>query len=152
LCKLPNRLFAQQGPPLHLAIVGAPGTGKLVLAQALLNEIGNTNGHLKVTTVDCPSLFDTICNVDLALLIGPDRCDVSNNTVNQQLRTALAVSNLPFAVIYGDNQARKLSALDAIAHRLKRPIPRSTHETDWKWSCETCADGQCEHKLFTQLL
>lgn len=153
LCKSPNRLFALHVLPLHIAIVGAPGTEKSALAQALVKAIQDANEHLKVTIVDSPSLIDTIGNVALALLIGLDSRNISNNhTIPQQLRTALEVSKIPFSVIYGDAQSRKQSALDAIAHLLKRPIARSVHETDWKWSCENCADGQCEHKLFTQLL
>jgi predicted Zn-dependent protease len=133
--------------------VGAPDTGKATLAQALINEIRTYNEHLKVTVVDCTSLIDTIFSVDLALLIGVDSRDISKSqTIHHQLRTALAVSNLPFAVIYGDAQTRKQSALDAIAHHLKRPIARSSHDTVWKWACANCADAQCEHRLFTQLL
>jgi nicotinamide riboside kinase len=150
---LPNRPVAGKILPLHIAIVGAPDTGKATLAQALVNEISTYSEHLKVTVVDCTPLIDDIFSVDLALFIGLDSRDVSiRQTIHHQLRSALAVSNLPFAVIYGDPQTRKQSALDAIAHHLTRPIARSPHDTVWKWACETCADAQCEQKLFTQLL
>jgi nicotinamide riboside kinase len=71
--------------------------------------------------------------------------------ISEKLREILAVNRLPHTVVCGEGQARTQSALDAIAHHCRKPIARSTHDTVWKWSCDTCADAECEHRLFSKL-
>jgi adenylate kinase family enzyme len=138
--------------PLHIAIAGAPGTGKSALAQALVSKLNLSNDVLRLTVIDSTLILDTLHTVNLTLLTSIDTDDPVSKRIHQQLRTEFATRNLAYAVIYGDGQARTKSALDAIAHHLKRPPARSSHDTVWRWACETCADAECEHKLFSQLL
>ena len=72
--------------------------------------------------------------------------------ISERLREVLTANSLPHAVVCGEGPARTQSALDAIAHHCRKPIPRNTHDTVWKWSCDTCADAECEHRLFSKLL
>jgi hypothetical protein len=76
----------------------------------------------------------------------------TREVADRQLRAALITHKIPHAVIYGEGQARIQCALDALAHLQKKPLPRSPHDTDWKWVCETCSDAECEHRLFSKLL
>jgi hypothetical protein len=131
--------------------VGAPGTGKAALALALVSKLNHPNETLTVAVVDNTTLMAAIVNADLALLTSVDTEDTQSKYLHQQLRTILATYKLPYAVIYGDEQARTQAALDAVAHHLKQPTVRSDHDTVWRWMCETCADAQCEHRLFSQL-
>lgn len=72
--------------------------------------------------------------------------------ISEKLREILALNGLAHTVVCGDGQARTQSALDAIAHHCRKPAARSAHDTVWKWACDTCADAECEHRLFSKLL
>lgn len=99
---------------------------------------------------------------DLTLVTAPDidwQADgfqrdgiATRAAVDRKLRSVLQGSAIPYAVICGTGEARTQSALDAIAHWQRTPRPRNTHDTEWKWSCDTCSDPQCEHRLFSRLL
>jgi hypothetical protein len=72
--------------------------------------------------------------------------------VNAKLRFVLSANHLAHTVIYGIGPARTQAALDAVAHHRKKPLLRSAHDTVWRWPCDTCANAECEHRLFGRLL
>jgi len=73
------------------------------------------------------------------------------SAVDRKLRSVLQTHQIDHAVIYGDGDQRVQSALEIIAHRQKNALSRSTPNTSWQWSCDSCSDPDCEHRLFTRL-
>lgn len=71
--------------------------------------------------------------------------------INMKLRSVLEDYRLPYTVVCGKGHARTQSALDTIAYYRKHPTARSAHDTTWRWPCDTCADAECEHRLFSRL-
>lgn len=70
--------------------------------------------------------------------------------VDALVRSALARAGVPFRVVYGKGEARLANALAAV-DLLRADAGRSGHE-GWTWSCDTCSDPDCEHRLFARLL
>jgi nicotinamide riboside kinase len=71
------------------------------------------------------------------------------------LRQALQAAGLPYQTVHGKGEARTRQALRAIGAALGQPLV--TNDPAWPagrrpWSCDTCSDPGCEHRLFTQLL
>jgi nicotinamide riboside kinase len=75
--------------------------------------------------------------------------------VDAAVRHMLKMAGLPYQVVYGMGEKRLENALFCVgrqapdwAKQLERPeIP-----TRWSGHCETCGDGDCEHRLFTSLV
>jgi nicotinamide riboside kinase len=83
--------------------------------------------------------------------------------VDQKIRHMLGMAGVPFQVIYGQGPQRLANTLYCIASaaaQLDSPMAKqlcqalSRPETlpQWTGPCETCGDGECEHRLFTRLL
>jgi nicotinamide riboside kinase len=75
--------------------------------------------------------------------------------VDAAVRQMLGLAGLPYQVVYGTGEQRLENALFCIgrqapvwAKQLERPEP----PTRWSGPCETCGDGDCEHRLFTSLI
>lgn len=74
--------------------------------------------------------------------------------VDALIRAALARAAIPFAVVYGEGEARLANALAALRPRLGLPSPRSTGEVAGataRLRCRECLQPECEHRLFTAL-
>jgi nicotinamide riboside kinase len=101
---------------------------------------------------------------DVTLLTGLDLPWVSDGLqrdgphvrepVDQRVRHMLGQAGLPYQVVYGTGEERLENALFCIgrqapnwAKQLERPEP----PTRWSGPCETCGDGDCEHRLFSRL-
>jgi len=99
---------------------------------------------------------------DLTLVTGTDLPWVADGlqrdgaairaTVDRKLRLVLQAHRIDHTVIYGLGEERTQNALESVAHHQKNPLPRSAHDTDWRWSCDSCSDPECEHRLFSRLL
>lgn len=99
---------------------------------------------------------------DLTLLTGTDLPWIADGfqrdgaamqaTIDRKLRSVLQLHKIDHTVIYGLGERRIQCALEIVAHHQKNPLPRSAHDTDWKWSCDSCSDPECEHRLFSRLL
>jgi nicotinamide riboside kinase len=106
---------------------------------------------------------------DVTLLTGLDLPWVSDGLqrdgphvrepVDAAVRRMLALAGLPYQVVYGTGAQRLDNALFCIGRQapdwvknwtkqLERPEP----PTRWSGPCETCGDGDCEHRLFTRLV
>ena len=139
---------------MKVAIVGAPQTGKTQLADALLARLVAQN--LTLDIVDAASV-DRISSNDLVLLCG---LDLGHPTPAQwqadlALRNALQEAALPFQVVYGKGSQRVDNAWFCLARQAPTVRPQFTRPeppTRWSGPCETCGDGDCEHRLFTRLV
>jgi HTH-type transcriptional repressor of NAD biosynthesis genes len=102
---------------------------------------------------------------DLTLLMGLDlpwRSDgflrdspAVREATDALLRRELMAAGLPFQTIYGQGDERLRAALRAIGNALGRallPDDARLRQGSRPWSCETCSDPDCEHRLFTALL
>ena len=83
--------------------------------------------------------------------------------VDQKIRHLLGVAGVPYQVIYGQGPQRLANALYCIASaaaklhgtmakQLCQALSRPESLPTWTGPCETCGDGECEHRLFTRLL
>lgn len=92
-------------------------------------------------------------------LPAPNAARLAQDSVDQQLRQALAKTDLPYTVVYGTGAARLANALDAL-HGLagcsnpQAPPSSSSAQTrrPWVWACDTCSDPDCERRLLSDLL
>ena len=102
---------------------------------------------------------------DITLLTGLDLAWVSDGLqrvgahvrepVDQKIRQLLTQAQLSFQVVYGTGKQRLENALFCIgkqAPEWAQQLVRSAPPTRWSGPCETCGDGDCEHRLFTGLL
>ncbi|MDE2417342.1 MAG: AAA family ATPase [Burkholderiales bacterium] len=159
---------------MRIAILGAVCTGKSALAQALARSgiltIADTTPLM--TAIYSDVLFQDTSryaealshqrSYDLTLVTATDLPWVSvgvphdgettRTAVDRKLRAVLQAHQIAHTVICGSEPSRTLSALESVAHWHKKPLPRSAHDTDWKWACNSCSDPECEHRLFSQLL
>jgi nicotinamide riboside kinase len=72
--------------------------------------------------------------------------------VDRTLRAVLQAQHIDHSVIYGSGEHRVQRALESVAHHQKKPLSRSVHDTEWRWSCDSCSDPGCEYRLFSRLL
>jgi len=104
-------------------------------------------------------LFDTTLLTGLDLPWVPDGLQRDGphvrEPVDAAVRHMLGLAGLPYQVVYGTGDQRLENALFCIgrqapdwAKQLERPEP----PTRWSGPCETCGDGDCEHRLFTSLV
>ena len=164
---------------MKIAILGAKGTGKTELAQALVQTMADhlTNFTLADTSAlmaaidsalqpDDPILDPTVLahqHVDDLILVmgldlpwlagGSDRDgELRRSRVDARLRQVLQAAALNYVVIYGQGAARTDCALQAIAHHTDLPLGAPHPTSPWQWNCDKCSDGACEHRMFTRLL
>lgn len=102
---------------------------------------------------------------DVTLLTGLDLPWVSDGLqrdgphvrepVDQKIRHMLALSKVPYQVVYGIGEQRLENALFCIGRQVPawgKLLGRPQTPTRWSGPCETCGDGDCEHRLFTHLV
>ena len=161
---------------MKIAILGAEGTGKTYLAQALTEALTDSTAHfvltdtsalmaaidrvLRLDAPDLPSAALAHQHVDdLVLVMGLDLpwlADSSHQNGLQRrsrfdacLREVLQAAKLNYLVIYGQGAARTDCALQAIAHHAGLPRQQVRPASPWQWNCDKCSDGACEHRMFT---
>lgn len=102
---------------------------------------------------------------DITLLTGLDVPWVSDGLqrdgphvrepVDQRVRHMLGLAGLPYQVVYGTGEQRLENALFSIARQaphLAKQLERPQPPTRWSGPCDNCGDGDCEHRLFTNLV
>ncbi len=102
---------------------------------------------------------------DITLLTGLDLPWVSDGLqrdgphvrepVDAAVRHMLDLAGLSYQVVYGSGEQRLENALFCIAKQaphLAKPLQRPEPAIRWSGPCETCGDGDCEHRLFTSLV
>ena len=140
---------------LRIAILGAPGTGKATLAAALQPFASPT--VLQAAPADDNEAQLHRQRFDLTLLTGLDQLTNTADharcaTMDQALRDALNRHTLPYALIYGQGQARCDSAMLAIQFHMRNTEGLPQPASRWRWACEKCSDPDCEHQLLSGLL
>jgi predicted ATPase len=133
-----------------IAVLGAEGTGKTALANAL----GQRLRQQGIAVVDGPSIGTVLPRgCAFTLLMGLDLPLADAEALPRQeradalLRDALAAAQRPFAVVHGRGPERLASALRALGLGDTQAPRRAA-----AWSCDKCSDPACEHRLFTDLL
>lgn len=163
--RTPNQTEQQHIAQTQMARVMAAPRGAIVIADttplmtAVYSQMVFDDHSLDAYALQQQGLFD------ITLLTGLDLEWVSDGLqrvgahvrepVDRRIRQLLGQANLPFQVVYGTGEQRLENALFCIARQaplvaqqLERPEP----PTRWSGPCETCGDGACEHRLFTQLV
>ncbi|KQP23576.1 hypothetical protein ASF43_01375 [Pseudorhodoferax sp. Leaf267] len=75
--------------------------------------------------------------------------------VDALVRAALDGAGLPYQTVYGKSMARLAHAERALRAdpRIAALVgPTAQSGSPVRWSCDTCGDGDCEHRLFRRLL
>jgi hypothetical protein len=123
---------------MQVAILGAPQTGKTQLTHALKAHLIDLGLRLEVLDAAPP---ESLSPEDLVLLCGLDLTPASahQQATDSALRASLMAENALFCL------GRQLPH---VAHSMKR----SEIPAKWQGACETCGDGDCEHRLFTGLV
>ena len=158
--------------PLHIALLGAVGSGKTRLASELRASLANhDSAAAELLIADGPALAsllpapgnpmaDRQARAHLLLmgldLPAPVDMQPSQAAADLDLRQTLGRAGVPYSVIYGLGPARLRNALDAL--HLAAPIAflpeagASDRQRPWVWVCDTCSDPVCEHRLLSSLL
>ena len=140
---------------LRIAILGAPGTGKTTLAAALRPSFSAI--VLEAAPADDNEAQRYRQRFDLTLLTGLDQLPNTADhalcgSVDQTLRDALNRHALPYALVYGQRQARCDNAMLAIQFHMRNTEGLPQPASRWRWACEKCSDPDCEHQLLSGLL
>ncbi len=156
----PVSLKNEAAAPVHICLLGAPGTGKSQLAAELAKALSaGKNAALAFTIKDNPALPYPGPSACITLLMGLDLPAPSASGNAQQagdraLRDALAQAGISYQVVYGQGAERLRSALSA----LQAGLPGAGKAAEgharerWVWACDTCSDPQCERRLLSDLL
>jgi hypothetical protein len=144
---------------MRIAILGAPQTGKSQLTQAFAAYF--TTKQIDLAVVDAPSP-EQLAPDDIVLLCGLDMtpaASVAQHQADAVLRQVLSHQHIAFQVVYGQGAERFTHALYAAALRAQAmgfealaAHMRQAQPVRWTGTCENCADADCEHQLFSQLL
>ncbi|MDO9359154.1 MAG: ATP-binding protein, partial [Polaromonas sp.] len=138
-----------RGPLEGIVLLGAPGTGKTRLAQALGSALGDrhppvqpriTESAIAPTIAPAPGIVTLLMGLDLPASASP-AVEAADNT----LRQALAASGTAYQVIYGSGPERlhnALLALQTVLGKEALPMPVSPAErtisrtAKWLWACD----------------
>lgn len=163
---------------LNIALLGACPVQLLELATSLekaIHALGRQT--MLVTAGGTNALPAGLSGFDLVLLAGleapflapfpmpykagPDvPPDLDLEAADRSIRTALALADVSYRVLYGTADERLALALQAVeslqppAASQPRPAarPSGLKSQPWVWMCDKCSDPQCEHRLLTALL
>jgi nicotinamide riboside kinase len=129
------------------------------LMTAVYSQLLFNDDHLDARAMAHQAVYD------ITLLMGMDVPWVSDGLqrdgphvrepVDQRVRHLLGLAGLPYQVVYGTGKQRLDNALFCIARQaphLAKQLERPEPPTRWSGPCETCGDGDCEHRLFTRLV
>ena len=152
-----------------IAVLGATGTGKTQLAQALRTWLAtqafehqehmgpNSEVWDAPTWPELRALYSSLHSPNLQLLLmgldlphsealqtkGPH---THNEQIQQDaaLRARLQSQAWSYGVVYGLGESR-------LQHALRFLVPQHTPAARWQGLCEGCSDPDCERRLFTAL-
>ncbi|MDP3605356.1 MAG: hypothetical protein Q8R59_06375 [Polaromonas sp.] len=145
--------------PVHIRLLGAPGTGKTQLATELAAALSaGEHAALTFTIEDNPAPPHPGPSGCTTLLMGldlpvPPASAALQQAVDRTLRDTLAQSRIPYQVVYGQGEQRLRSALSALqAGSAGAGKQEGAGRTHWVWACDNCSDPQCERRLLSDLL
>ena len=155
---------------LHIALLGAVGTGKTRLASDLRAAlVGNNSAASRLQISDSPPLASLLqtggkhnrSTPTRLLLMGldlpaPQGIHLSQAAADLDLRQTLCQASLPYSVVYGLGAVRLHNALYALHVSLSDSgLPEagaSDRQRPWVWACDSCSDPGCERRLLSALL
>ena len=155
----------------HIAVLGAPRTGKTRLCQELAAHLAASGLGADFVVADAMApmrmlegggdLLAFARGHDATLVTGLDLPGRTGGPPREEvdawLRTTLLSAGVPFHVVYGQGRERLQSALRALAASgvlppgIVRPAEEGGSRGAWTWNCEKCSDPECEHRLFSRL-
>ena len=128
-----------------IAVVGAPGSGQVLLVPALRAALSDPG----VTVSDDNGLVLAPQGpISLCLLM---RSATPGCAVEARLRLALLQCGQGFSVLSGPPEARLSAALAAWQAHLRERSAGTRAPSRWRHHCGRCGDGDCERHLFDQL-
>ena len=151
-----------EAPAQHVVVADTTPLMTAVYSQMVFND-----HSLNASAIQWQQQFD------ITLLTGFDLPWVADGLqrdgahvrepVDQKIRQLLSTANVRYQVVYGLGDQRLDNALFCIAReaakhaselaqRLHQALARSETLPQWTGPCETCGDGECEHRLFTRLV
>ena len=148
---------------MNIAVLGAPHTGKKVLAHELevaLRLLGHRVVLMAAENANAQhGHFDLalVCGLDLTLPVGQDTKDraFARQAADSELRATLARHAVSYQVVYGtgpDRLSNALRAIDGFEVAQSSPVKAIAGTQDkWQSACDKCSDSACEQRLFTQL-
>lgn len=153
---------------MKIAILGAQGTGKTWLANALTRKLPEAVLVESASPLD-PGKFNLTLLMGLDLISAPGHlAHAARRKIEEQdtlLRAQLARAGISFHVVYGAGPARLANALavinrqtasfsvaDNIDSTRATGTISSKDKVKWHWRCDKCSDPECEHRLFAQLV
>jgi hypothetical protein len=73
---------------------------------------------------------------------------ISAHALEGHLRKAMFKQGVPYTPVWGQGSARVDQALAVVAHALDESsrLARSAAAPRWRWVCQDCDDGACEHE------
>lgn len=118
------------------------------MRQALAND-----GRFDIQTLH-PYQRLTHTGWDAVLLLGLTQASDVEFAKDQEIRAHMVSKFLTLHVIYGESAERVKNALHSLARQLPidTALLRPEPEVRWSGPCEVCSDGDCEHRLFSDLL
>ena len=144
--------------PLIIRLLGAPGSGRQQLADALTNSLISRGLPASIqVTKDLTGTTDQ----ELILLMGLDEVTDGAPDADQSIRTTLSATGVAYCVLYGSAEERHAQALLLVHKRLTETgvaiLPSGAGSPTqkakpWVWLCDKCSDPQCEHRLLRALL
>ncbi len=136
---------ALQAPPGHWLVADTTPLMVAVYSDMLFNDASLYDfalQHQRLYDITLVTGLDIAWVADGLQRDGPQ----VREPVDARVRAALDRAGLPYRVVYGQGPKRLANALFAI-----ESLKRTGTETR-PWTCEKCADPECEHRLFTGLL
>lgn len=161
---------------LKIALLGAPHTGKSLLASGLNSaaDAYSWPATIVVLQPQDPALPVAPADYDLVLLTGlqdgvspsshkasqTPGCPQAQQMADAAIRATLSSAKISYRVLYGCDEerlAQACAALQSLLPAVKAPaqpglIRAHKKPTPWVWPCEKCSDPQYENRLLTTLL
>jgi len=152
---------------LNIALLGACPFQLSELAAALDRAAQALGRRIRLVTAggaaDLPAGLSGFALVLLAGLEAPFsvpfKAGPDLEAADRSIRTALALADVSYRVLYGtadERLAHALQALESLLPAASRPrqsaSPGGLKSQPWVWMCDKCSDPQCEHRLLTALL
>lgn len=144
---------------LKIWLLGAPGSGRQQLAEALTNSLLSHGWLVSVRVTD--DITEAAAQ-DLMLLMGLDAVTGFAPEADRSIRAALSAAAVAYDVLYGSHEELHSQALLLVQKRLTETgmagLPSSTTDCltakakPWVWLCDNCSDPQCEHRMLSTLL
>lgn len=145
--------------PLNIRLLGAPGSGRQQLAEALTSSLLSYGWSASVGVND--EAAEATAEEQI-LLMGLDELTQDGSDADQYIRTALTAAGVAYDVLYGSPLERHAQALLLVHKRLTETgmaslppsatSPLTPKAKPWVWLCDKCSDPQCEHRVLSALL